>query len=580
MVKPGKTDEKAHKVFCEFASKDDTSYLTFAEFIIQCEFVLESHKGIRIYSAPSSIPDKMLSKWSVKIISVVNQYLSDSTQSVVQACLRSVGVLTWSHTRKALMECFGQVHLDESDSFSKLIRVNQSADESPNRFYQKMKRAQEIYCVSVDYHHGDGLKDSAKAKLKNCEKTYPYYFLENPDTMKLLYFGGLLKFIRDGWYRIKGAGAEVLKYCTIQDVIRFAESAYLHRKEQRSLAENSGKRSNTNANQMEHFSTLSDDDDLFFHMKEKPSTESRESIFKRVKEKSMIEPGESIFKRTKENSIESSGVNKIIDTILHSSDGVKKSIDKLCSSNAESINKICTATSSNIKQIDNLFSMFDKKKETFDDYVNPAVNSSALQEEKSYEDDSLCNVFQRRTRKAMNAGTPGTQSCWICQSTDHFAPKCPYISPTELYIIVYNQLYRTNLNGSKTTPGYKIVTFDQACQKWGITPPTDEEMVQIEKIYEPLRNKEPRNTEMKGANEKAYCHFCHANGHYTRDCKRRCVYCLQRGHGWKACTVEKYQAVITARKALMPQGNNARSMKIHGRITSLLHCEELVSTCA
>ena len=101
----------------------------------------------------------------------------------------------------------------------------------------------------------------------------------------------------------------------------------------------------------------------------------------------------------------------------------------------------------------------------------------------------------------------------------------------------------------------------------------------MENIYEPLRSKTPRYKN-KGMNEKAYCHFCHANGHYLRDCKSQCIYCFQKGHNWKSCTEDKYQEIIKARIALLPQTGGTVASSIQGRIFSLLQMEDGAPVCS
>ena len=102
---------------------------------------------------------------------------------------------------------------------------------------------------------------------------------------------------------------------------------------------------------------------------------------------------------------------------------------------------------SNSKTIEAMISLLKDKSEVGSRhaYSKPMVNTFQEEESDDVDVGSLYPVFQKRTRKAMNAGTgnSNTQVCWICQTPDHFAPKCPYISPTELYVIIYNQLYRT-----------------------------------------------------------------------------------------------------------------------------------------
>jgi hypothetical protein len=135
--------------------------------------------------------------------------------------------------------------------------------------------------------------------------------------------------------------------------------------------------------------------------------------------------------------------------------------------------------------------------------------------------------------------------CWICKGT-HYAPQCPLISRLELLILLKNRVFRTNRNNPNAN---SHVTVDSLLAMENLSPMTSEEAGLLDKIYKPLEAKERKST--KGLNPTAYCHYCHAVGHWTRDCVEFCPYCLKVGHGWKLCTDPAHTKVISDRKSSM-----------------------------
>ena len=523
-----KLEEKKRSVFCSHSPKGSADLLTFPQFILKCETVLSTVKGVRIYGSTAGIDPKTLSKWAEKIIAVVNTYLSPSAQTRVESRVNDlVSTVTWAAMRCLLMNCFGAETLNETDEFSKMMKITQLENESPNVYYDRLMIAHREYCLTMDFVHGDGMRHSAKIKLRTEEKNYQFYFdvVEDSDIFTNLYYNGLRKDLRNAWELTKhaGEGSDAVKFTNLKDLNRWCEKMYVNKK--------SKVRRGTSNNQLNILKECSDNDD-----EDQSSGDERSS--KRNKD------GEcKNFDKTLNSMGESTTLDKMLNVMIQNSADVNKmfavsndSLLKICADNNENLNKIFAMVENNqnntrTKPWDNGNNSNNTRSKPWDNAYIPPQRSIA-------------------PRKAM--GT--VQLCWICKKPDHFAPKCPYISQTELFVIVYNQLYKANLHGART-PGYTQLTFTAACQKWGITPPSEAEQVQIHELYKPLTSKTPRNPS-KGPNDKAYCHFCHASGHYTRDCKSQCVYCFQKGHGWKTCTVDKYQAAITARKALILPTSN------------------------
>ena len=153
---------------------------------------------------------------------------------------------------------------------------------------------------------------------------------------------------------------------------------------------------------------------------------------------------------------------------------------------------------------------------------------------------------QRSGKKMFRPPSNSAQKvCWICKGT-HYATQCPLISRLELLILLRNRVYRTNRSNPNTS---SHITIDSLLIAENLKPMTSEETTLITSIYKPLEDKDRKIT--KGLNPSAYCHYCHAIGHWTRDCLEFCPYCLKVGHGWKSCTESTYAGIIQERKSSM-----------------------------
>ena len=73
------------------------------------------------------------------------------------------------------------------------------------------------------------------------------------------------------------------------------------------------------------------------------------------------------------------------------------------------------------------------------------------------------------------------------------------------------------MNRGRTEPG---TTIEKLCIAENVAPPTVEENALLDSIYKPLRESATKRS--MGKNSKSYCHFCHAVGHWTRECKSFC----------------------------------------------------------
>ena len=131
------------------------------------------------------------------------------------------------------------------------------------------------------------------------------------------------------------------------------------------------------------------------------------------------------------------------------------------------------------------------------------------------------------------------KSCWTCRG-DHFAQHCPHISRLEQLILILNRVYR--MNRGRTEPA---TTIEKLCIAENVAPPTVEENALLDSIYKPLRESATKRS--MGKNSKSYCHFCHAVGHWTRECKSFCPYCKINGHGWETCTNSLFISHVRAR---------------------------------
>ena len=109
-------------------------------------------------------------------------------------------------------------------------------------------------------------------------------------------------------------------------------------------------------------------------------------------------------------------------------------------------------------------------------------------------------------------------------------------------MVLQNRCYRMNRSNPNTN---SHTTLDSLLKIENLSPCTEKEKNDIARIYLPLINKQARTVD--GLNPKAYCHFCHSSGHWTRDCKSFCPYCKEVGHGWKMCSVPEHQVAIKSR---------------------------------
>ena len=137
--------------------------------------------------------------------------------------------------------------------------------------------------------------------------------------------------------------------------------------------------------------------------------------------------------------------------------------------------------------------------------------------------------------------------CWICGNSQHFLPQCPYVSRLELLIFLGNSAYRKRLNN----PTEEAKTIESLCEENNVDPPTAMEKTVLSEIYGKLKNKVPKR--ILGTHTRAYCPFCHANGHYGRNCIRECPYCWldsdkpDHNHGWNSCKNPKFRNQIDGR---------------------------------
>jgi hypothetical protein len=128
-------------------------------------------------------------------------------------------------------------------------------------------------------------------------------------------------------------------------------------------------------------------------------------------------------------------------------------------------------------------------------------------------------------------------------------------------MFIVNSFYRYSLN--KSRPEKEKLTLQDFFVRDNVTYPTVEEFAVLKKLYEPLQNKTQRKT--LGTNPKAYCHFCHATGHFTRFCKTFCCYCMTEGHSWETCTNPMYVDKIKKRK---------QSLSVRDQTKPVLHAVE------
>ena len=169
-------------------------------------------------------------------------------------------------------------------------------------------------------------------------------------------------------------------------------------------------------------------------------------------------------------------------------------------------------------------------------------------------------MFGGDSRNQQNNNRP-KRSCWVCGSDDHFLPNCPLASRLEILLHATNRLYN-ECKKSKVT-----VDHDKFFDAMKVPLPTDAEKEDLANIYAPLSSRQKKHT--AGPNKRAYCHLCHASGHYTAKCKQHCLYC-RGNHGWVSCKDQKFSDVIQQRLVAMTDAkNNAFLMLDHSNIDEL-----------
>ena len=158
----------------------------------------------------------------------------------------------------------------------------------------------------------------------------------------------------------------------------------------------------------------------------------------------------------------------------------------------------------------------------------------------------------------------------------HYAPKCNLASRLEILILLTNRLYRTNIANERD--GLAPVTLEEICNRESVRQPTAKEISRLEEIYKPLKDKEMKKS--RGQNDKAYCHYCHSSGHWTRDCLIHCPYCDKHGHGWSSCTNPEYEACIRERKELLKDKGSFNFVCCLSAIDSTDETVEEVVSCS
>ena len=216
--------------------------------------------------------------------------------------------------------------------------------------------------------------------------------------------------------------------------------------------------------------------------------------------------------------------------------------------NSQDINSLANSISMAFqKQNERLSKMFAARNNTHSSYI---PNAAPPRELFSAEDPEFFFIAPRATKGPGSANKP----CWICGENGHWLPTCPWVSRLEIIMFILNSFYRYNLN--KNRPDKEKLSLKEFFSRDNVPFPSDVEMKMVAKIYEPLQNNLQRKS--LGANPKAYCHYCHASGHFTRYCKTYCCYCTATGHSWETCTNSLFVSKIAHRKESIAKHNKDR----------------------
>ena len=485
--------------FCNSLDIDDVGYVSLTEVILRIQNTLAERSISLAPVAPAADAtpaviaafEDRCAKQAKSIIKVVYKNLSDTATGAFtshRTCTNSPEVMTWPKIRLSLLACFSS-KIDVQQIRHTLNNCVQGAAESPRSYYTRLLIALHCLRIGLDHSLGSGLDGSAGSVGAVTTITEPFYFVADYINNDML---------KTRYFQ--GLSQEIRK-----------EWNHVH-----SANRANGLIAGNTLTQLLEWA------ERHWLSSNRIAADSKRSIplagKKNLHSISSVESDDSeydfgqSFQISKRNKMEVNPLQQLLDSNNAMMDAQRQQHEKLMSSLL------------NVIRPNNTFQNSERKEQNFS-HGRPPPNRNR------FSGKSITTLVKPK-------------SCWICRG-DHFAQHCPAISRLEQLILLFNRVYR--LNRGKVEPG---TTIDKLCISENVAPPMIEENALLDRLYKPLRESQPKK--LMGKNTRAYCHFCHATGHWTRECKSYCPYCQANGHGWEVCTNLTFASQIRTRLSVGP----------------------------
>jgi hypothetical protein len=448
-------------------------------------------KGIQVTMAVPAPSQETVAKSLTKVLIIVNSMLSPMAQRTYGHYLSGHPAkaleCVWVHIRRTLLECFGN-HLNVNAANWKYSRITQETKETPNDYYLRLINALGALHTCIDKEYGDGSEWSAAGYPR---ASYPLYELkEGYDTdivWKERFLAGLQPWLQQQFELSCGdrtAANTRMLLLPIETLMKWFEGYW---------------------NAHRHIYS--------------------------------IHPGANREGNLKV-AVETSGYESEAEGTVNFAKNLQKRAKIDQSHRDDQLITLITQQNEDNRKMFTQFGLALTK-------MNPVHHSPSVPE------PNLCHRLQGMNEKKNDGGSANRfrapsnsateKKCWSCNGP-HYLPQCPCTSRLEILMVLQNRCYRMNRSNPNTN---SHTTLDSLLKIENLSPCTDKEKNDIARIYLPLINKQARTVD--GLNPKAYCHFCHSSGHWTRDCKSFCPYCKEVGHGWKMCSVPEHQVAIKSR---------------------------------
>lgn len=516
--------------------------IDFARFILKVERAV-SNKGIPLTLVTGQIltvSDRI--KQTEKILTEVNNFLSPLAQNTFATAYTitpfSENLSIWEHIRKILMRALGAVLVSAQIQF-KAGQYIQKANQSPSDYYYKLIEWVGSVHTAMDKEYGDGTKWSGRNYPANL---YPFYGMKERFVLstefKSRVFSGfdasLVAQFHSSFGGLTMSGAQ-LRMMNCDELLHWFESAWVTRyqkadatpKVHSALPDNSGS------------------NDMNDHTPFLNATRPKRPMNEEDNFDSFNSAG---AKRSKDNSLSESSRSDISLALERIAQMTCDATTKNANENRDFTTRVTNENREFLASILDRFTPSTPRSSWF----APVLQENKIGDEPPHRLHAVTNAGRvnrgagpTRPRTAKIIPTRGANAsarvCWICKGA-HYAPQCPYIARLELLIMLSNRLYRSNRNNPNTNTHS---TLESLCKMESVPPPTETEIRLLSVIYQPLIDGIAKK--VLGLNPSAYCHYCHASGHWTRDCTSFCPYCQLAGHGWKACTNPIFRTIIENR---------------------------------